>query len=756
MKMRVGYTLILLVISLTIIFGSLLPLEVHGVSFDPDAWWDEDWPYRLRVMVDGDGVASVSVDFSQEFSNLGLGDALLDVRSIRVVPYRDGMPGEPIPYEETYSTLLVDGESLNRDPDSGEPYWVEEDLFTLERDSSHFTQGESSVHAKFEHRPNGSTWTGFGYEFNNDPTKDWSDYEVIIYDVLPEVNDSAVDQSPDLFFFELNGLSDCPIDWVNGPALVMDDWNSVSVSLKPFGSCSVPDASDLANIRFYVRNTMPYDPGYFGEGDVLDLWLDNFRLVDQDGDGEIRWETEADVNTYYIYFDTLNHEGHPPPDLREVGTATVSSTLGTAEAGGYLHQITGAETSGLSIWTAPIEEKIFHTNTTPVSFKPLRISAARGEMEAFQIVVNSPTSRQYPVEISNLVHEESGVIPASQVDLFRVDYVNITKISDYYGRLGPWPDPLYPVSLGDSIDFPAGENQPLWFRVRVPSNAKAGIYSGEIHIGPAKIPITLEVWDFYLSQSLYPDVIFGLDWDTVIEAYGGMSGDVKDECYANVKGAFETAFDDYHITPTPADSPELPSDAVFYTLTTYEVEAAHALQTQDSTPVWWQVKGSDQLPFPNPIVMDGLGVDAHVLPWMAWLNRLDGIYIAQSSDWYPDPWVTPYWESMCNGDGFFFYSPKDDGLAFDPCDAASNRLVPSIRLELFREGLEDAAYLRLLTGHAPEIDVTNPGDEFAMKLITSRTAFNRVPTVVSSLRSQMAGLLQGKGGNSYFFPLILH
>jgi hypothetical protein len=154
--------------------------------------------------------------------------------------------------------------------------------------------------------------------------------------------------------------------------------------------------------------------------------------------------------------------------------------------------------------------------------------------------------------------------------------------------------------------------------------------------------------------------------------------------------------------------------------------------------------------------MDGLGVDAHVLPWMAWLNRLDGIYIAQSSDWYPDPWVTPYWESMCNGDGFFFYSPKDDGLAFDPCDAASNRLVPSIRLELFREGLEDAAYLRLLTGHAPEIDVTNSGDEFALKLITSRTAFNRVPTVVSSLRSQMAGLLQGKGGNSYFFPLILH
>ncbi len=754
MKNGVGYFLSLFVISLTILLTSPFSREASGET--ADSWWDEDWPYRLRVAVDGAGVASVNVDFSQEFATLGLPEALLDVRSIRVVPYRDGVPGEAIPYEETYSTLLIDGETLNRDPASGEPYWVEEDLFTLDLDSSRFTQGNTSIHANFEHRPGVCTNTGIYYSFNNSSSKDWSDYETLIYDVLAEVNASALDQSPDVFFLELDGMKNCPKNRINGPALVMDKWNLVSVSLEPFGSCSIPDVSSLKKIRFYVLISRDNgEQGYFREGDVLDLWLDNFRLVDQDGGGEIRWEAEADVDAYYIYFDTLDHEGHPPPERVEVWAATVSSTKGTVEAGGYLHQIIGADTGDMTIWTAPIEEKVFHSNTAPVSSEPLQISAARGELEAFQIVVQSPSSEQYTVEVSDLIREGGGVIPRGQVDLFRVDYVNITKLSDYYGRLGLWPDPLYPVSFGDPIEFPAGLNQLLWFRVRVPFSAQAGIYSGEIYIGPATVPFTLEVWDFYLSENLFLDVNIELDWVAVMTAYGGISGGEHHPCFDTLEDSISAAFADYHMTPLPLDTGP-PKDVQLYSLTNYEVTAAHDLQTQSFLEVWWGFRGSDQLPFPNPIVMDRPGLDARALPWMAWLNRIEGVFYSQSTNWDPDPWEMPYWESMCNGDGFFFYPPKDDTLAFDPCNAESNRLVPSIRLELFREGLEDAAYLRLLTGQVPEIGLPNPGDEWAMTFISSRTAFNRVPTVVSSLRSLMAELLQGKGGSSYFLPLILH
>jgi len=389
-------------------------------------------------------------------------------------------------------------------------------------------------------------------------------------------------------------------------------------------------------------------------------------------------------------------------------------------------------------------------------FQPLKIYAARGELEAFQIVVNSPSFTPLTVGVSDLVHDGGGVIPASQVDLFRVDYVNITKISDYYGRLVPWPDPLYPVSFGDPIDFSAGLNQPLWFRVRVPFGARAGTYSGEISIGPATVPISLEVWDFYLSESLYSDIDFEFDWDTVLEAYGGMSDGQKNNCCDKLEDAIFATFSDYHITPLPLETES--SKYVLYSLTNYEVEAAHTLQTQFLLKVLWGFLGSDQAPFPNPVVIDRPGLDARVLPWMAWLNRIEGMFYSQSTDWEPDPWTTPYFNSMCNGDGFFFYPPKDDTLAFDPCDDESNRLVPSIRLELFREGLEDAAYLRLLNGQAPEIDVYNPSDALAETFIYSRTAFNRVPTVISALRIQIAEQIQEKweGNSTYFLPLIIH
>ncbi|MCP4629295.1 MAG: hypothetical protein GY850_38195, partial [bacterium] len=75
-----------------------------------DDWWDEAWPYRIPVNTGGSGVAQVSIDFTAAFNTLGLNGALLDVRSIRVVPYTGNTPGTPVDYQESYSVLLEDGE----------------------------------------------------------------------------------------------------------------------------------------------------------------------------------------------------------------------------------------------------------------------------------------------------------------------------------------------------------------------------------------------------------------------------------------------------------------------------------------------------------------------------------------------------------------------------------------------------------------------------------------------------------------------
>jgi hypothetical protein len=140
---------------------------------------------------------------------------------------------------------------------------------------------------------------------------------------------------------------------------------------------------------------------------------------------------------------------------------------------------------------------------------------------------------------------------------------------------------------------------------------------------------------------------------------------------------------------------------------------------------------------------------------MAWIDRVNGLYYAQAADWETDPWGQPFANDLSNGDGFLIYPPKDGTIAYNPCDSNSNRIVPSIRLMLLREGLEDYAYLQRLSGGPPQIGQENDGDSWAATLIGSRTAFLRTPTEIADRRLAIADALQAKQSATYL-PLFIH
>lgn len=748
--MRLHFRLRLLIIIL--IPAILLGLTADfGVQADlPDPWWDSNWPYRIAMDVDSPGAAAVALNFSSLFTQIGLSGALLDLHSLRVVPYRNGAAGEAVPYDETYSTLIMDGESLNEDSIQPLPYWDGGTQGSLSLDASRSTQGSSSIKAEIIDAIDLSPHPAIKYMFNVPASLDWSAYETLVYDVWPEVNASAVDQTPDLYFLELLGLEGCYPTDIAGPALAMNQWNFVVTSLKPYDRCLVPDSSALTGIKFFLKTKV--DGGY-EDGDEVRLWLDNLRLVDQDGSGEIRWIVEPGVDRYYVYFDTIDHAGHPQPDRIALSEPTVTSaTPGQVEVGGYFHMISGATSGELSLWSVPPTEKISKNQMAPGIESPLTISAARGEFEPIQLVVNSPDTQ--PVSIStNDCNGPRAVIPAEQIQIFKVEYVPLTQLSDSYGRVGDWPDPLVPISQGEQIMLAAGKNHPLWVRLHVPPQTPAGSYSCSLSIGNATIPYTLQVWDFILMSSAFLPMRVGVDWDSLMEAYQGTISGVRQPCYDQLYNAMITAMETYHLTPIP------PSPDVIVgwrtSLTAYEVEKAHQIQLMTGDPVWWEVTSWDYPPVPNPMVIDRPGLEGRVLPWMAWLDRVDGLYYEQSVDWEPDPWTQLFSNDLSNGDSFLFYPPQDSSLGFNPCMSESNRLIPSIRMELLREGLEDYAYLYLLNGRKPQIDMENASDIWAQTFIQSRTSFDRSPLPILSVRQALAGALESKGIH-LFLPLILH
>ncbi|MFW5714614.1 MAG: hypothetical protein ACOCYU_08075 [Brevefilum sp.] len=721
----------------------------------PDAWWHNDWPYRVQVIATQTGAVSVEMSFSQIFSELGLHDAILDPNSLRVVPYTNGLPGLPIPFQETHTILFEDAEELNQDINSSDPYWTNDVNWSLAFDNTHHTQGSGSIHAQINITDQSSIDPWIKYHLNDEAWINWSDYELLLYDVRAQVNSSAVDQTPDIYHFELGGLKTCPITKINGPAMVMDTWNTAMISLKPFGNCLTPDLSAINFLKFYImvkHTTENY--GYYETLDELDLWLDNFRLLNQDSPGEIRWESNASHDSYYIYFDTINHTGHIPPITTTINGSTSLLSPGDPEAGGYFFNITNATTGNLSIWAAPTAEKILTTAKPPVSNQYLSISGARGELEPFQLIVRAPISQSMSISASPLLHSNgTSTISETNIEFFRVDYLNITQLSDFYGRPVLWPDPLYPVSPGIPINFPAEVNQPLWIRVRIPTTAQPGPYSGHISIGSAVIPFNLNVWDFFLPDRQFLQNHFGFDWDLVMETYGGTNNGIPNECAEKLESAITATHSDYKMNDY--NEAALPDDVDSYCLTAYEVNKAHDNQLLHGKRVWWIYAPIDHPPHINPAVMDRPGIEGRMLPWLAWLDRVDGLYYPQSVDWEPDPYINPFSNKLNNGNGFFFYPPNDANLGFDPCFEESNRMVPSIRLELLREGLEDYAYFWLLNGGKPVIGHENSADLLVRSVVSSRTLISRIPTTFDPIRQSIAIQLEERR-QYQFIPLLIH
>jgi len=98
--------------------------------------------------------------------------------------------------------------------------------------------------------------------------------------------------------------------------------------------------------------------------------------------------------------------------------------------------------------------------------------------------------------------------------------------------------------------------------------------------------------------------------------------------------------------------------------------------------LWLYVSGPEP-PYPT-LVIDYPAMSYRILPWMCWKYRLSGLLYWCVNFWTTNPWENPMntkWSQ--NGNGSLFY-PGPEGP------------VPSIRLEVLRDGMEDYEYLAML------------------------------------------------------------
>lgn len=173
-----------------------------------------------------------------------------------------------------------------------------------------------------------------------------------------------------------------------------------------------------------------------------------------------------------------------------------------------------AEDATAAVWWAEGAYKVFRGDPVPAGRESeVGLRAARNEYEPFLLVVR-PKVRldDLRVETGPLVQASGASISSGGVSVRRVEYVTVARPTDEFGAPGDWPDPL-PLYEGP-FAAPAGENAALWITVRVPEEAAAGSYRGEIVLSAGawrrSVPVVLDVWDFALPSTPSVRSAFGL------------------------------------------------------------------------------------------------------------------------------------------------------------------------------------------------------------------------------------------------------
>jgi hypothetical protein len=171
--------------------------------------------------------------------------------------------------------------------------------------------------------------------------------------------------------------------------------------------------------------------------------------------------------------------------------------------------------SDAKIWTASSGWKISRKRSVPTEkCDAVALSCAANETEAVQLVVNPTKQLREFKAISTELSGPGGVkIPAENVEILRVEYVDIDTPTDGVGVSDQWPDPLPPQDA--PLNLEPAINYPLWIRAHVPAGANPGVYEGSVQLNAdgfnVAVPLRLNVYGFALPDRMTCTTAFGFE-----------------------------------------------------------------------------------------------------------------------------------------------------------------------------------------------------------------------------------------------------
>ena len=169
----------------------------------------------------------------------------------------------------------------------------------------------------------------------------------------------------------------------------------------------------------------------------------------------------------------------------------------------------------------------------------LRMYGIRGDVESVQLMITSSKDiKSFNVKVNDLVNADGKKIGKSNIEVYAQWYVNVEGSYNTKAGNGMYPDALVPImSLVRAREnyITAGNNQGLWFEVRIPETAKPGVYTGTATLTLGReiydIPIEVTVYDAVMPEEVHTHSCYRIEYNYMHHVEGTKSGELAQAYY---------------------------------------------------------------------------------------------------------------------------------------------------------------------------------------------------------------------------------
>lgn len=172
----------------------------------------------------------------------------------------------------------------------------------------------------------------------------------------------------------------------------------------------------------------------------------------------------------------------------------------------------------------------------------IHVEGLKGDVEATQIMITAKSKiKSFDLKADDLVAQDGSKIEKTNIEVLAERYIetiNPSSQSNTASMFTGWfPDALVPINsykMRRENVVEADENQGIWVNISIPTDSKAGLYTGEFTLmldsNSYKIPVSVYVYDVAMSSITHAKTAYGIDFKYISngEEYEDEDGNYTD------------------------------------------------------------------------------------------------------------------------------------------------------------------------------------------------------------------------------------